>query len=197
MGTRNARGTSPPAAVNVCLKYVSESWPGAKSETTVATFLRPCLAAQSAMITTGAAWGKLERTIYGERDRGEPETGKNIHLVAGQKLLGNAPAVVGNAGVVAQDELDLPAVNRGAVLLHVEPGARFDLLARGRERPRHGKNETDLDGLFGHCVRRGQRDGCDSGQCPPHERVLQSVRDQRNPWRFAAPSHIEVKAAEL
>src|SRR5262249_37912116 len=54
-GTRNARGTSPPAAVNVCLKYVSESWPGAKSETTVATVLRPCLAAQSAMITTGAA----------------------------------------------------------------------------------------------------------------------------------------------
>jgi branched-chain amino acid transport system substrate-binding protein len=26
--------TSPPAPVNVCLKYVSESWPGAKSETT-------------------------------------------------------------------------------------------------------------------------------------------------------------------
>jgi hypothetical protein len=133
----------------------------------------------------------------GERDRGEPETGKNIHLVAGQKLLGNAPAVVGNAGVVAQDELDFPAINRRAVLLHVEAGARFDLLTRGRKRPRHGKYETDLDGLFGHCVCRGQRDGCDSGQCPPHERVLQSIRDQRNPWRTPSPSHIEVKAAEL
>src|SRR5262249_60675265 len=116
---------------------------------------------------------------------------------ADTQLWGNALAVVGTAGVIAQDDLDFPAVNRRAILLHVEPGARFDLLARRRERPRHWKNETDLDDLFGHCVRRGQRDGCDSGQCPPHERVLQSIRDQRNPWRFAAPSHIEVKATEL
>src|SRR5262249_17928870 len=111
----------------------------------------------------------------GERDRGESKTGKNIHLVGGQKLLGDAPAVVGNAGVIAQDKLDFPAVNRCAILLHIESGARFDLLASGRKRPCHWKNETDLDSLFGHCVRRGQRKGCYSGQCPPHSFVLQSI----------------------
>src|SRR5262249_34145037 len=92
-----------------------------------------------------------------------------------QKVQANEPAVVGNAGVIAQDELDFPAVNRCAILLHIESGARFDLLARGRKRPRHWKNETDLDGLFGHCVRRGQRKSCYSGQCPPHSFVLQSI----------------------
>src|SRR5262249_57721539 len=87
-------------------------------------------------------------------------------------------------GVVAQDELDFPAINRCAILLHIEPGARFDLLARRRKRSRHGKNETDLDGLFGHCVRRGQRKRCQSGQCPPHSFVLQFIRYQRSSFRF-------------
>jgi hypothetical protein len=32
----------------------------------------------------------------GKRDRGEPKSSENIHLVAGQKLLRNALAVVGN-----------------------------------------------------------------------------------------------------
>src|SRR5262249_11678711 len=122
----------------------------------------------------------------GERDRGEPEAGENIHLVNSQKLLGNAPAVVGNAGVVAQDELDFPAINRCAILLHIDSGARFDWLARRRKRPGHGKNETDLDGLFGRCVRRGQRKNCQSGQCPPHSFVLQFIRYQRRSWRCLA-----------
>src|SRR6516165_1334610 len=205
MGTRNARGTSPPARVNVSLKYVSESWPGAKSETT-AMFGRPIghdhdrrSLGKARAHDIGRALGHDRggrrhhhhgrlglgcKRSNGERDRGEPETGENIHLVADQKLLGNAPAVVGNAGVVAQDELDFPAINRRAILLHIESGARFDLLARRRKRPRDGKNETDLDGLFGRCVRRGQRKNCQSGQCPPHSFVLQFIRYQRRSWRF-------------
>src|SRR5215831_17099278 len=114
----------------------------------------------------------------GERDRGEPKASKNIHPLTDQKLLGNAPAVVSNTRVIAQDELDFLAINARAILLHIEAGTRFDLLAGSRKRPGHRENETDLDGLFGHGIDRSQRDECPSDQSPPHRSVLPSIRDQ-------------------
>jgi hypothetical protein len=118
------------------------------------------------MITTGAALGKarahdIKRALshyrgrgchdhhgrFGlgcerrdsQRDRGESKAGKNIHLAADQKLLGNAPAVVGNARIIAQDELDFPAINARAVLPHIEAGARLPVVVNapviGRMRP--------------------------------------------------------------
>src|SRR5262249_25389943 len=102
---------------------------------------------------------------------------KNIHLITDQKLLGNAPAVVGNARVIAQDELDFLAINARAILLHIEAGTRFDLLAGSRKRPGHRENETDLDGLFGHGIDRSQRYESPTDQSPPHRFVPPSIRD--------------------
>ena len=59
----------------------------------------------------------------------EPKTGKEGDLVVHHQLLGEPLGHVGIAGVVADDQFDLLAGNRVAVLLHVELGAGGELLA--------------------------------------------------------------------
>src|SRR5258705_28732 len=66
-GTLTSSTISPPPAVKFCLKKFSASLPGAKSDVSVATFLMPFLAAQSAMMVDDCASVKDVRTIYGER----------------------------------------------------------------------------------------------------------------------------------
>ena len=55
--------TWPPASLKRSLKDFSASWPGAKSDTMLTTFLMPFLVAQSAMGTVDCASVKLVRTI--------------------------------------------------------------------------------------------------------------------------------------
>jgi hypothetical protein len=56
----------------------------------------------------------------------------------------NAPAVVGHPRIIAQDDLDFPAGNARAVLLHIEAGTRFDLPAGRREGPVIGRMRPTL-----------------------------------------------------
>ncbi len=62
-GTRMNSGMVPPPLRKASLKEVSESMPGAKSDTMLTTFLRPFLSAHCAMITLDCGSVKLVRTI--------------------------------------------------------------------------------------------------------------------------------------
>ncbi len=82
---------------------------------------------------------------HGRRDA----AGDDLHLVVDDHLLDQAARVVGDAGVVAQDQLDLLAGDHVAVLLDVEPRAGRGLPAGGIETGAgHGEAHADLDHLL-------------------------------------------------
>ena len=111
------------------------------------TFLMPFCAAQSAIGTVACGRVKLVRTMKGEasviievaaamttcgtlacvasgavaRASGvRPKPARTVDLVVDDQLLRDALGDVGDAGVVLDDQLDLLAGDRVAVLLHVE-----------------------------------------------------------------------------
>ena len=75
----------------------------------------------------------------GERQRREAEADQHVHLVVDDELLGEALGDVRRAGVVLDDQLDLLARDRGAVLLHPQLRARLDLLAGAGAAPVIGR----------------------------------------------------------
>ena len=71
----------------------------------------------------------------------------NVHPVAGDEFLRKALGYVGrHAAHVLTNDLNFPAGNRIALLLHVELDAVVELGGRVGELPRVGQNDTDLDG---------------------------------------------------
>src|SRR3984957_3200236 len=102
----------------------------------VTTFLMPFSEAQSAIGTTDCARVKLVRAMYGDFsvmikvpaavtisgvfDSADTEATEKGHLLVDDELLRDALGVVGNRGIVPDDELDLLAGNGVAVLRHVE-----------------------------------------------------------------------------
>src|ERR1700693_6139447 len=64
-----------------------------------------------------------------------------------------------NAGVVLEDNFNLPAGDRVAPLLHVEPHARYRLLAVLVEWAGHRLNRPDLDRLLSRSRTCGDRSG--------------------------------------
>ena len=86
----------------------------------------------------------------------EPEAREEVDLVLHDQLLREALRHVGRRTAdVLDDQLDLPARDRVAVLPDVSPGAGRHLLAEVREGPGHLGDDADLDRVRG--VRRGQR----------------------------------------
>jgi hypothetical protein len=75
-----------------------------------------------------------------------------LHLVVDDHLLHEAARVVGHAGIIFQDQLDLFASHPVAVLLEVEPCTGPGLPAGGIEAGTgHGEAHADLDHLLrGH-----------------------------------------------
>ena len=76
------------------------------------------------------------------------------HLVVDDQLLRQTLGHVGDAGVVLDDQLDLLARDRIALLLHVQLRRRLDLPARRGERPGHRQDEADLHRLLRHAPPR-------------------------------------------
>ena len=74
-----------------------------------------------------------------------PKPAMHVDLVVDDQLLREALGVVGDAGVVLDDELDLLAGDGVAVLLHVELDGRLDLLAGRGLLAGHRQDEADLD----------------------------------------------------
>jgi hypothetical protein len=64
-------------------------------------------------------------TQRGRRDAAE----KQRHLVIDNEFLRQAFADIRHAGIIFEDDLDLPADHRGTVLLHIEPCSGHGLLA--------------------------------------------------------------------
>ena len=62
----------------------------------------------------------------------------------------------GTLAGIAQDDLDLLAGDRVAVLLHVEIDGGLDLLAGRGLLPRHRHDEADLDGVLRECAAYGE-----------------------------------------
>ena len=85
-----------------------------------------------------------------------PNPARKDDLVVHHQLLGQPLGHIGIAGIVLDDQFDLLAGNRVAVLLHVEPGAGGELLAGRGERPGQRHEQTDLHGLLGE-ARRGEK----------------------------------------
>src|ERR1700730_12341958 len=86
--------------------------------------------------------------------------GQQRYLVVDDQLLGEPLGVVGDAGVVAEDQLDLLAGDAVAMLRHVELGRGGDFTAARGVRPGHLHDHADLDRV----LRRGaagaeRRDG--------------------------------------
>ena len=106
----------------------------------------------------------------------EPKPGRQAKpshdgdLVLDDQLLSQALSHVRHAGIILDDQLDLLAGNRVALLLHVELGGRLDLPARRRERPGHRQDQTDLERLLSKGPSaQSQRDRSGAGgtdECP-------------------------------
>ena len=77
-----------------------------------------------------------------------PKPGEDRDLVVDDQLLRQPLGDVGHAGVVLDDELDLLAGDRVAVLLHVELHGRLDLAAGRGERAGHRQDQADLHGVL-------------------------------------------------
>jgi hypothetical protein len=100
----------------------------------------------------------------GERAGREPEAGKKCHLVIHDKFLRQALRDVGIAGVILDDELDLPARHYVAIELHIEARSGDELLSRRGERPGHRRQQADLDGILGESRRcRREQRRCEKG----------------------------------
>ena len=82
-------------------------------------------------------------------------------MIVDHELLGEPLGVVGDAAVIPDDELDLLAGDRVAMLRHVELDGGGDFLPGGAHRAGHRQDEADLDGV----LRRGgatcRRCNCD------------------------------------
>ena len=137
---------SPPTWVKRVLNEVSASAPGAQSLTRVTTRLEPFLIAHSAIVQACGAMMKPARTKYGDlvvvieapelmhegrllgfgdelrhRERRRRDAhADDVDLVVDDHLLNDAPGIVGNAGIVADDDLDLAAGDAVAVLLLID-----------------------------------------------------------------------------
>ncbi len=70
-------------------------------------------------------------------------------MIVDDQLLRQALGVVGNGAVVLEDDLDLAAGDRVAVLLHIKSHGGVDLLAGRGLAAGHRKNKADLHGLLG------------------------------------------------
>ena len=105
-----------------------------------------------------------ERAV-GEHRRRDPAA-DDLHLVVDDHLLDQAARVVGNAGVVAQDQFDLLAGDHAAVLLDVQPRAGRGLPAgRGETRAGHGEAHADLDHVLRKRAAGRERDRADRDKC--------------------------------
>jgi hypothetical protein len=104
-----------------------------------------------------------ERAI-GERGRRNP-AGDDVHLVVDDHFLNEAAGVIGDAGVVAQDQLDFLAGDLIAMLLDVEPRTGRRLPAgSGKTGAGHGKAHADLDHFLRGGAARGERDQAGGGE---------------------------------
>ena len=107
----------------------------------------------------GLALGRKRPDRHGARgERGADDR----DLLVDDEFLCQPLGVVGHAGVVLDDEVDLLAGDGGAVLVHVELGAGLDLLADRREAARQRQHQADLrrvlgSGAGGRQRARGQR----------------------------------------
>ena len=114
-------------------------------------------------------------------------------MIVDDELLRQPLGDVRHAAVVADENLDLLAGHRVAVLRHVELDAGDDLLAGGADRAGHRHDEADLDRVLGGGAAGAQRGGgdCQTGHCeifvkrgvsakhgvPPHVRSLPALND--------------------
>ena len=88
----------------------------------------------------------------GERERRQAEAHQHACVIVADQLLGEALGHVGRAGVVLDDERDLLAGDRIAVLLNVELRGRALLFAGRGRRAGHRHDHAD-----GHGIVVGQR----------------------------------------
>ena len=103
--------------------------------------------------------------LRGNRRRGQrrwrdAKTGQYIDLVVYHQLLRQALGDVGHAGVVLQDQFNLFAGHRIAVLRHVKPRCRLDLPAGAGLLTGHRQNQANLEGVAlrtGACAGQRQR----------------------------------------
>jgi len=113
----------------------------------------------------GRDLGLGHQRAVGEHGRRDPAA-EHLHLVVDDHLLDQAAGVVGHAGVVAQDQLDLLAGDHVAVLLEVEARAGGGLPAgSGEAGAGHGEAHADLDHLLRRRAARGQRDRTGRNEC--------------------------------
>jgi hypothetical protein len=105
-----------------------------------------------------------ERTD-GHGARGDPRADDG-DLVVDDQLLRQPFGVVGNAGVILDDEVDLLAGDGGAVLVHVHLDAGLDLLADWGEPAGEWQHHADLHvlskGAGGRQRRRRERNSNDT-----------------------------------
>jgi hypothetical protein len=104
-----------------------------------------------------------------QRGRRDAEAGEHVHLVVDHEFLREPLGDVGRGGVVLDDDLDLLAGHRVAVLRHVQPHRGLDLPAGGSLLPGHRQDQADLEGVaLGVGQRQRQREG---GQARSLEQV--------------------------
>ena len=100
----------------------------------------------------------------GKGRRGNAEAGDEIDLVVDDQFLREALGIVGDRAVILQDDLDLPAGDGVALLLHVELDRIVDLLAGRRLAAGHRQDQADLHALLSAGRSRCSRDGeCNAG----------------------------------
>ena len=91
---------------------------------------------------------------------------EDVDLVVDDQFLREPPRDVRHGGVVLDDQLDLLAGDRGAVLLLIELHAAHDLLADRGELAGQRLDDADLDGVLGRGRACGERSGRDRCQQP-------------------------------
>ena len=91
-------------------------------------------------------------------------------MIVDHELLGEPLGIVGDAAVVPDDELDLLAGDRVAMLRHVELDGGGDFLPGGAHRAGHRQDEADLDGVLG-----GGAAGCGRRNCDRKKRRRKCV----------------------
>ena len=126
-----------------------------------------------------------------QRGRRDAEAGDEIDLVVDDQFLGEALGVVGNRGVILQDDLDLLAGDGVALLLHVELDGVVDLLAGRGLAAGHRQDQADLDGVFG-ARRRKRHDARNSSQCRRTRQQFGSKSDMNgiSPDRSCASNRV-------
>jgi hypothetical protein len=104
-----------------------------------------------------------------ERERREAEAREHAHLLLHDELLREALGRFRcDTRVVLDDEIDLAACDRVAILLHVEPARGLELLAGRGERTGQRNDEADLERLAGGERRLDERRRQRRGGRPEH-----------------------------